>query len=248
MPVCGTFEYVVVVPPTGNAGPWNVHVSKAIEITGDDLRDDRLVGHSPVLTISDAGISAETEASSLTGMVAPRVARSRLTLTARHREYARVQSAAFHVDQRLVAILRAGDQVFMARTNCGSLGLSVVRDHRLVAAVGAVSSVPLGEGALAGTPLQPVMEAEAIFRKRDSTFKFRELPVEIRLGADVRLLYRGQPRLNVYEVFVEHGFYPGLPGTGECVAIWRRDACPSDAAIASAQILDRPNALGMTEW
>ena len=37
------------------------------------------------------------------------------------------------------------DMLFMARTHCGGLGISIIRDGQLIAAVGAASAVRLGE-------------------------------------------------------------------------------------------------------
>ena len=249
IPICGTFQYVATVPDSGDdPTPWKVRLRTPIELTGDDLRDDRLVGHAPMLEISDAGITTDVRLSRFTGTPSPRVLRSRITLTAAERRYARVASVAFHVDRALTMALLPGDMLYMARTACGGLALSIIRDGQLVAAAGAASAVPLGEVVHVQIPIDAVREAEAVFRRHDSEFEFRELPVEIRLGEHTRLLYCGRPRLQSYEIFVEHGFYRGLPGTNECMAVSLIGTCPDVAAIASAQLLDFPDALEMERW
>jgi hypothetical protein len=249
IPPCGTFEIVVVVPQSGeDRAPWRVQLCKPIEPTGDDLRDDRLVGHSPRLEISDAGMTPDVRTSPFTGTAGPRVLRSRMTLTASKRKHARVASVAFHVDQALTMALLPSDMLFLARTACGGLALSIVRDGQLVAAAGAVSAVPLGELVHVRIPIDEVREAEGVFRKSDPEFEFRELPIEIRLGELTGLLHRGRLRHQSYEVFVEHGFYPGLPGTNECVAVSLTGTCPDIAAVASAQLLDSPDALEIVRW
>jgi hypothetical protein len=54
-----------------------------------------------------------------------------------------------------------------------------------VVAVGAATAVPLGNNVTARTPHDLLAEAEAIFRRRDSSFEFREIPIELMLlGSD----------------------------------------------------------------
>ena len=57
--LCGTFDYVAVVPELTNQAPWNVQLRQPIDLTGDSLKDDWLVGHSPTLEISDGGITPD---------------------------------------------------------------------------------------------------------------------------------------------------------------------------------------------
>jgi hypothetical protein len=135
----------------------------------------------------------------------------------------------------------------MSRTPCGRLGLSIIRSGRLIAAAGALSAVPLGELVRVRIPSDTVRDAERAFRKSDPKFEFPHLPVEVRLGDDVRIMFRGRPRIQSYDVWVEHGFYRGIPGTDECVAIALAGSCPDTAAIASAQLLDS-DAIEIRKW
>jgi hypothetical protein len=245
----GTYEYVAIVPEAGqDQAPWRVGLRTPIELAGNDRLNARLVGHSPTLEITDAGITPSVRISPLTWKVGPKVLRSRLTLTAETSHYAEVASAAFHVDQALTMALSPRDMLCMARTPCGGLALSIIRSGQLVAAAGAVSAVPLGEFVHVRTPIDTIRAAEEVFRKRDPEFAFGELPVEIRIGEQTRLLYSGRPQLDSYKVFVEHGFYRGLPGKDECVAISLIGSCPEVPAIASAQLLDFPDALEIARW
>jgi hypothetical protein len=245
----GTFDYVAIVPESGeDKAFWRVRLRTPIEVTGDQRKEKRLVGHSPMLEISDAEISPGTRTSRLTGNTSPRVLRSRLTLTAETSAYAAVASASFYVDRSLTMALCPHDTLCMARTHCGGLALSILRDGQLVAAAGAVSAVPLGECVHVRTPVDTIREAEEVFRKHDPEFAFGHLPVEIRIGGQTRLLYGGRRRMDSYDVYVEHGFYRGLPGTAECVAISLVGTCPDVVAIASAQLLDFPDALEIVQW
>jgi hypothetical protein len=58
------------------------------------------------------------------------------------------------------------------------------------------------------------------------------------VGDETRIMFHGRPRIQSYNVWVEHGFYRGLPGKNECVAISLAGTCPDVATIASAQLLD----------
>lgn len=245
----GTFQYVAVVPESGKSlAPWKVHLSKPIELTGNELRDNRLVGHSPTLEISDAGIPVDVRVSPFTGSVSPKVLRSRITLTAQTKDHASVASIAFHVDRALTSVLAPGDTLFMARTSGGRLAFSIVRDGQLVAAVGAASAVPLGEPVHVRVPSDLIEEAERVFQKHDPEFELGQLPVEIRLHEHTRIMHRGRCRLQSYEVFVEHGFVTGIPGVNECMSIALVGTCPEIPAIASAQLLDLPDAIEIVRW
>jgi hypothetical protein len=248
MPLSGTFRYVTVVPESGWGSPWTVQLPEPIELTGNRLRDDRLVGHSPTLEISEAEITPDVRVSALKGAALPKVLRSRLLLRATDKTHASAAWVAFHIDRGLATALLPGDLLFMGRTGGGGLGLSIVRNDRLVAAVGAASVVPLGEEVHIRIPMDVIREAEGVFVKHDAEFGFYEWPVEIRCGEHTRLLYRARTRLGAYDVFVEHGFYPGVPGKSECVAISLSGTCPDVAANASAQLLDYRHALEIAPW
>ena len=249
IPLCGRFDYVAVVPESGtDRTSWCVRLRTPVEVTGNDMADDRLVGHAPTLAISDAGITPDARVPPFTGRARPKVLRSKVTLTASQRKHARAASAAFHIDKALTMLLSPGDLLFLARTGCGGLALSIVRDGQLIVAAGAASNVSLGEPVHVRIPTDTVTDAERVFRKHDSGFRFPELPVEIRLAEHTRLLFCGQRELDSYKTWVEHGFYRGVPGTDECVAIWLGGACPDIPAIATAQLLDAPDPWEIVSW
>lgn len=248
--LAGTFKYTGVVPDGERqvSGDWELRdASGADSSTSDAPRSgDRLVGWWPSLQITDAGIPPGVRASPLTGHSRPKVPCSRLTLRAAGRERASVAAFSFCVDQALTRSWRAGDVLHVVRTSRGGLGLSVVRGSRLVAACGAVTAVPTGELTIR-FPLEAIRDAERAFSRLDPKFTFRELPIEIGLGAETRVLYSARPRIGDYEVFVEHGLYPGWPGA-ECAAVSLVGSCPDTAAIASAQLLEYPDLCEMVAW
>lgn len=249
IPRAGTFDYVAVVPESGrDQALWDVQIRVPIELTGDDHTDARLVGRAPTLEISDAGMTPDVRVSAITGIVGPRVLRSRLTLRATTRQYATIAECSFHVDRVLTSRLLPSDQLFMARTGCGGLALSIVRGGQLVAAAGALSAVPLGENVRVSIPFEAGQAAERAFQEHDPTFELHEWPVEIRVGEHKLIRYSARPRLDMYDVYLAHGFFLDTPGTSECLAISLRGAIPDTAAIASAQLMDFPTALEMVLW
>lgn len=239
MPRSGTFDYVTIVPdrPEGNSSPWELRLNVPVVKTGDPMLDFRLVGLSPRLQITDISPSSIPE--SAPGVQQLAIMRSRFTLTASpKREMASVSAASFYVDRGLASVLRPGDALHMARTACGGLGVSVIRDGELVVAVGAVTAVPLGNSLEVHTPFDLVKEAEAVFRRRDPEFEFSELPLEFRVGNRRGIRCRGWRKLGQYEVSIVHGFQPGVPGLDECLALMVVGACSRAAVHSSAQLLD----------
>lgn len=250
IPECGTFDYVGTVPLPDATGPWRLQDRSSAPPSplGDRLSDDRLVGLDPSLEISDAGITPDVKRSLLTGTVRPKVMLSRLTLRASGKDRATVAAFSFCIDRGLVNAFCPGDTLHLARTACGDLGLSLIRDGRLVVAIGAVNAVPQGSTVSVGCPAEAIEDAQRVFRKIDPDFRFRELPLEIRIGSERRVLYRGRPQIGDYKVFIEHGFYTGLPGTDACVAISLTPGCPEVASIASAQLLEYSDLSAMEHW
>lgn len=237
MPASGTFDYVVVVPddPKQQGRPWPARL-RSVNSRDETLSGTRLVGLTPRLQITDAGPTPN--AGWNRGRWLPSVPRGRMTLSASSRRAATVASASFHVDMGLIRSFQPGDIVNLARTGTGGLGISVVRGETLLAAVGAVTAVPLGNDLVACYPGKVMQAVEALFRERDPMVELPEVPIEIRIGDQIRILFRANLELGPYRVFMIHGFYSGTPGTDGCAAITRVGAGPEIAANSSAQLLD----------
>lgn len=174
MPPAGTFDYVTTVPekPAGSLCEWEVRLRYPVKQTGSDISDRRLVGYSPCLQITDAGLTPDP------GPRRPSVMRRRLTLTAASPKDATVSAISFHVDRDLISLLEPGDDLHMSRTKCAGLGLSILRRGKLLAAVGAVTAVPLGDDFQAHLPFRLLEKASAVFAKADPEFEFGEMPIE----------------------------------------------------------------------
>ena len=218
----GTFDYVFVAPEQWQSE--SLRVRGALR-TPPERDERRLVGHAPILET----LEYQREAWQLY---------SRVTLRATDGRNATVASASFSIDRGLVRMLRPGDIVHITRTHCGGLGLSVLRDDHLLAAAGAITSVPLGADVSARSPSDLIQRVEAIFRTRDPEYYLRDRPIEVSVAGKTRILHSGRPTIGPYEIFVRHGFLWGMPGTAECASIERRGACPDTAAHTSAQLLD----------
>ncbi len=251
MPASGTFQYSGIVPenPARSDGRWEMHDESGAESSSgsDRLKHNRLVGLQPSLQITDVGLCPDVRSSPYTGIVHPKVLLSRLTLRAATKERATLAAFSFCVDQALTRSWRVGDVLNVVRDACGGLGLSVVRSNRLITAIGAVTAVP-HNGLTIRIPSDAIREAEGVFSRLDPTFRFPELPIEVAIGSERRVLYRGRPRIGDYEVFVEHGFYPGLPGTSECAALFLVGIGGGTAAICSAQILEYTDLSQLVRW
>jgi hypothetical protein len=153
---------------------------------------------------------------------------------------------SFCIDRALTRMLRADDEVHVSRTATGGIGLSVLRAGELVGAVGAVTSVPLGEEVVVGCAGDLVEEAASVMRKRDPNYRVLEYPVEVRIGGETRLLHRARIHLGRYEILVVHGFLPGMPGTAECLAISLIGVCADCAASLTAPLLDAGDGFQIT--
>jgi hypothetical protein len=145
----------------------------------------------------------------------------------------------------LTLAFEPGDTLHLARTHSGGVGLSLSRDGRLVVAVGAVSAVPL-ENVKAATPFDLVRKADAVFQERDPEFHLPHYPVQIEIQNEMRLLYGGRTRIGEYEVWVQHGFVRGIPGTDECVGIALKGVCGYVTASCSAMLIEL--GLEMVRW
>lgn len=233
MPPSATFNYVTVVPKGGvQAGPWQMNSLETIVPTGYSLSDNRLVGWNPLLHISDVGMTPNP------GPSRPAVLRSELRFVATDMRYASQSTASFFLDRSLVNAMCPGDFFHMARIECGGLGVSLIRQGKLVFAAGAISAVPLGLEIQVKLSYDLIKEAQAVFRHRDPEFEFPEYPIEIHHRGTCTILFSGRVIKNGYHVWVLHGFYLGEPGTPECVAISLDGVCDRASVGATSRLLE----------
>ena len=237
IPPSDTFDYIAVVPPDGNprSSGWPVQPSGATEC---------LVGQSPTIRILDAGLPHGSTKSTASGFVLPRVPRSQIALTATDRSSS-ATTASFYLDRELTDALRPGDTIRIVRNHLAGLAIAILRGNELVAATGAVTSAALGN-VTARIPRQLIEAALDVFRPHDPDFALREWPVEVEIGSSRALMFSGRRDLGDYCVFAEHGLFAGESAAAECLSISRAGLASDIAAIASAQLMDVPDALQIT--
>jgi len=144
-----TFDYLVIVPEVRSEGGFECRAETRVpvvrtETIWDDpkLADVRLVGISPEVRVTDAGPPSDP------GLRPPWSLRkrSRVTLVATAQDQPSVAEASFYIDKTFTDFAKAGDQMHLSREARGGLGFSLIRGGKLVAAAGALTAVPLGDG------------------------------------------------------------------------------------------------------
>jgi hypothetical protein len=239
----GTFGYIAVVPDDVDDGLFTCQATcrEPVAETGVRHSGDQLVGLAPSLSVRDAGVPPETDKES------PWVMRARLTLTATSEERATAAEISFFVDRALTRRMQPGDILHLVRTDCAGLALSIIRQGELIAAVGAITNVPLGDRVKARCPMDLVREATGFYRRRDPEFQFVRHPIEVTMGDVSRILETGPGELGDYKIFVEHGSIPGMPGTDESAVIWRANVCPAVTARSSMTLMATGGA-SLSHW
>lgn len=230
----GIFDCVATVPNWSGDGPFSCATRSRVPIVQTGTVLQRVVGPASELRVTDAGLTPDASPTR------PRVLRSCLTLTAPNHSGGTNTTATFHVDRALIGSVRSGDEVHISRTANAAIGLSILRDGELLAAVGAITAVPLGRGIAASIPRDLIEAAEAVFRQRAPAFAFRELPLEVTVHGKHSVFFQGGGSIGAYAVSVSRGCYPhGEPSIQESAAIWNTRLCPDVVAVASAMLMDR---------
>ena len=179
---------------------------------------DRLVGHNPMI----------------------RFWRDRLVIVAGQRSHSGLRNFSFDIGDAVPLSARAGDQLFLVRTGSGGIALSVLRENRLVLAIGAVTAVPLGS------------DIDILKGPRGAGI-FNNPPTDPRLdfsvaGETMVMRDRGLTTLADYQIYVERSWEDGIPGIDECVSISRINSHQIDiASLRSAVLLGRRETK-MTNW
>jgi hypothetical protein len=222
----GTFDYECTVPsclPTGDR-VWQVRTRAASLARTADGR--RLVGRDPTMSLEDFDTPHG-------------VPRTRIVLRADPSDSsAAVETFSFVVDRALATMLRPNDTIYINRSGDVSLGMSVLREGRLIAAVGAVANVPLGpEVSVGEAPLEILREVEAAFCRVDPDYHLPVRPVMVSIGGTRLLLHGGRRSLGGYDIFVVHGSLAGKPGECACLSVSLKGVCPDCAASLTAPLL-----------
>jgi hypothetical protein len=264
IPLAGTFDYLVIVPegrsedgfecPAETRGP--------VVRTGSNSADARLVGVSPQVRVTDAGPPSNP------GLRPPWSLRrrSRITLVATAKDRASIAEASFYIDKTFTDCAKAGDQMHFSRNQSCGLGFSLIRGGKLLAAAGALTSVPLGKGVEVRVPRDLISIAESVFQKRDPDFDFIEQPVEIKIEGvrerhgqslprppqnpltDTFISFGGGNTVGDYRVVVRHGSFRASGGASESIAICDQKMFTHAGGEFAAMLLDGREPLSMSRW
>src|SRR5207248_639243 len=174
-----TFDYVAGVPAGHAPGTTSVvWAYRARDRAGETV--PRLVGPRPALEVWD-------------GLV---------VLTALGREGAAVHAAMFRIDPELVRLFESGDELSLAYTAAGGLGLSLLRGGELVFAAGQVTAVPLGKAVV----------VRNVARGSPRLRPWQEMVVEVTAPGEGQELRAGHyVRIGGYDVSVERCRDDGEP-------------------------------------
>lgn len=240
LPASETFNYVVTVPEENGpkSFPWLLELGEKLEPRGDALCDDRLVGYSPLLWVADAGFTADSFG------LRNEVGVSRFTLRAMNRINASAQEVSFEIDRELIPLFRPGDQLRLEHSCMWGTGLTLLREGKLVVAVGAICG-RLGNSIKVSHP-EDVMERIARFHEVPWEYRKKKpllLPLEVHVGEEIISMYAGRAEIGEYGIWVQGGTDYSYPSGDSYAAIWAKGMCDEWCAIASAIMLRVP---GMT--
>jgi hypothetical protein len=211
----GTFEYEAEF--TSESFRDSDIVLQGTSLSVDNM--DRLVGHNPKI----------------------RFWNDRLVLVASGELNSTVRNVSFAIGNAVPLAARPGDRLYLVRTGAGGIGLSLLRQERVVLAIGAIAAVPLGRD------LQAISHSEGMNHWRH--FAADTSWLEFRVGSE-RLILREREvsEIGDYYIYIERVWGDGVPGTDECVSVCvADDSAMKIAAIRSAILLGNGK-LKMTSW
>ena len=181
-----TYCYATTVPEgAADSAPWVMERAQSLASIPCTESDISGLGDRPFLHVSEAGIISNPSASR------PSVVRCGLQLA---RTDDKFRGNTQFIDKALIHGCRPGERFHVAYTGVAGTGISLLRNGKLILAVGEISAVPLGEDFTARTPIDLALAAERIFHARDPEFRFLEIPLEISCRGKTRLLYKNSCR------------------------------------------------------
>jgi hypothetical protein len=153
----------------------------------------------------------------------------RLVVIASQRDKSSARNVSFPIGDAVRQIAQPGDQLYLVRTGRGGIGLSLIRQEKLILATGAIGRVPLGKD------IQVVYSDDDI---DPEDFGIKS-PLELRVKGE-RLILRERDVLEAegYHIYVERCWEDDIPGTDECVSLCLTvDSAIKTAAMRSAILL-----------
>ena len=204
IPLSGTFEYQAEFTKE-SFGSSDI-VLRGTDLGGHDV--ERLVGLNPTI----------------------RFWNERIVIVAADHHKSSVRNISFSFGNAVSVSALPGDRLYLVRTGAGGIGLSVLREQKLVLAVGAVTAVPLGK--------------DVQVNRRPRSRKPFEDPIinpwlEVGVGEGIRLREREVTEIGGYHFYIERSWEDGVPGIDECISVVvAGDSAMILAAMRSAIILN----------
>jgi hypothetical protein len=213
IPPSGTFEYEGEFTSESFSDSDVVVHGRSIS----RINHDRLVGHHPKL----------------------RFWNDRLVLVASGKSGSSLRNASFWIGDVVPVAARPGDWLYVVRTGSGGIGLSLLRDERLVLAIGAVAVVPLGT------------DVGAVRRSDNDGFdlRVRDCWLEFQVGSEhVEVRNRGLTELGGYQIYLEHCWDASIGGSDECVAMSAANNPAINLACLRSAVLLGNSQIKLTRW
>ena len=179
---------------------------------------DRLVGHNPMI----------------------RFWNDRLVLVASEKSHSRLRNTSFAIGNAVPLTAHPGDRLHLVRTGSGGIGLSLLREGRLVLAIGAVTAVPLG--ANINVTIGPRRQNPVAYSRSESWLEFK-IKSETLVLKD-----RGLTSIGDYQIYIERCWEDGIPGTDECVSICAANGPAVNVESIRSAVLLSNGDLKMTHW
>ena len=161
----------------------------------------------------------------------------RVVIVSSEKTNSSVRNASFPLGNAVALAASPGDRLYVVRTGCGGIGLSLLRNEQLLLAIGAVTAVPLGND----------VQVIKMPYRRDSLARHTWL--ECKVGREhVKLNERGISDIGNYQIYIESCWADGVPGTDECVAMSMSNLPPVNQASLRGAILLGNGVLKLTHW
>lgn len=151
-----------------------------------------------------------------------------------------MRNVSFPIGDAVNFAAQPGDQLYVVRTGCGGMGLSVLRHGRLILAIGAVRDLPLGEDLKIVIP-----------RTDDERWPKAAADnwLEFKVGIEQsKLRQREVAVVDNYHLYVERCWEDGEPGTDESVSICIAGNSTMETAAMRSAILISSGNLKMVSW
>lgn len=163
----------------------------------------------------------------------------RCVLVASEQSNATVRNISFRIGDAVPLAVSSGDRLYVVRTGCGGIGLSLLRNGELLLAIGAVTAVPLGNNV-------------RVINSRKGNYRFddvKDIWLEFQVGREqLKLSNRMVTEIGKYQIYIETCGEDGIPGTDECVSLSLANNPAVNLACLRSAILLRNSDLKLTLW